>query len=63
MIKGDKVVALEWKAIPNLVGLTGEVKQWREVGIALHVIDYEYLVMFGESGPYIWIPARYLRRL
>ncbi|HEY1248825.1 MAG TPA: hypothetical protein VGE97_07560 [Nitrososphaera sp.] len=49
-----------WHAVPSFNNEIGVVKSWREVGIALHNISYEYLVMFQKDGPYFWIPERYL---
>ena len=63
MIKGDKVKVLPNHQLRSYVDQVGVVRQWREVGIALHNIDYEYLVMFGTDGPFFWIPSRYLQRL
>jgi hypothetical protein len=60
MITGDKVCLKNWHAVPSFNNEIGVVKNWREVGIALHNISYEYLVMFGDNGPYFWIPAEYL---
>jgi hypothetical protein len=63
MIEGDRVRLLKWDAIPLHTDSIGIVKNWREVGLQLHTISYEYLVMFGSDGPYFWVPERYLQRL
>lgn len=62
MIKGDEVALRFWEAAPTLHNVHGTIEKWREVGLRLENIEYEYLVLFGD-GSSLWVPSRYLRRL
>lgn len=68
MLPGDKVKVEGWQAIPSFNGQIGTVRNWREVGLQAQNISYEYLVEFDPiepfswpRGPYVWIPARFVK--
>lgn len=62
MIVEDKVELLPYDAIRSQAGEIGVVKGFREVGLQMHNINYEYLVMFP-NGTIFWVPARYLKEV